>query len=64
MQQKGITKKYSAGLINKTERGLAEKVGHLEMLAGGKKSGRIGGDGGKGKKSGERKDTRKGGNRK
>lgn len=29
--------KYSAGLINKTERSLAEKAGHLEMLKGGKK---------------------------
>jgi len=34
---------------------LAEKVGHLEMLAGGKKSGRIGGDSGGGKKAGEHK---------
>ncbi|KAI4146279.1 MAG: hypothetical protein LQ340_005987 [Diploschistes diacapsis] len=32
-----ITKKYSAGLTAKTERNLAEKAGHLEMLKGGKK---------------------------
>ncbi|MCJ1327389.1 hypothetical protein MMC10_004058 [Thelotrema lepadinum] len=32
-----VTKKYSAGLIGKTERSLAEKAGHLEMLKGGKK---------------------------
>ncbi|KAL8808184.1 MAG: hypothetical protein Q9182_000248 [Xanthomendoza sp. 2 TL-2023] len=30
--------KYSGGLIRKTEANLAEKAGHLEMLAGGKKS--------------------------
>ena len=39
----------------KTERNLAEKAGHLEMLAGGKRKGKIGGDkgdrkGGEGKK--------------
>jgi len=28
-------------LINKTEKGLAEKVGHLEMLEGGKRKGKI-----------------------
>lgn len=55
MQQKGVTKKYTAGLVGKTERGLAEKVGHLEILAGGKKSGRIGGEGKKGQKAGDGK---------
>jgi Protein of unknown function (DUF2462) len=29
--------KLSAGLITKTERTLAERAGHLELLAGGKK---------------------------
>ncbi|MCJ1388713.1 hypothetical protein MMC18_001562 [Xylographa bjoerkii] len=40
VKQKKITKKHSAGLINKTERTLGEKAGHLEMLAGGKKKGK------------------------
>ncbi|KAF6226128.1 hypothetical protein HO133_008994 [Letharia lupina] len=35
--QKKITKKYTAGLTGKTERALAERAGHLEMLGGGKK---------------------------
>lgn len=39
VSQKKITKKYTAGLTGKTERALAEKVGHLEMLSGGKKKG-------------------------
>ncbi|KAI9821080.1 MAG: hypothetical protein M1827_003814 [Pycnora praestabilis] len=39
VRQKKVTKKHSAGLITKTERNLAEKAGHLEMLAGGKKKG-------------------------
>ncbi|KAL8859099.1 MAG: hypothetical protein Q9178_004362 [Gyalolechia marmorata] len=38
VDQKQLTKKYSAGLIRKTESSLAEKAGHLEMLRGGKKS--------------------------
>ncbi|KAI4249619.1 MAG: hypothetical protein L6R40_000408 [Gallowayella cf. fulva] len=38
VDQKKLTKKYSAGLIRKTESSLAEKAGHLEMLRGGKKS--------------------------
>ncbi|OGM49077.1 hypothetical protein ABOM_002324 [Aspergillus bombycis] len=29
--------KLTAGLISKTERNLAQKAGHLELLAGGKK---------------------------
>ncbi|CAF9936645.1 MAG: hypothetical protein ALECFALPRED_006911 [Alectoria fallacina] len=37
MKQQKITKKYTAGLTGKTERALAEKAGHLEMLGGGKK---------------------------
>ena len=31
--------KYSASMTARTERSLAEKVGHLEMLGDGKKSG-------------------------
>ncbi|KAI4145690.1 MAG: hypothetical protein L6R39_003727 [Caloplaca ligustica] len=38
VDQKKLTKKYSSGLIKKTEQSLAEKAGHLEMLSGGKKS--------------------------
>lgn len=43
--------KYTAGLTGKTERALAEKAGHLEMLGGGKvKKGEKGkGERGKGK---------------
>ncbi|CAF9941345.1 hypothetical protein IMSHALPRED_002534 [Imshaugia aleurites] len=41
-----ITKKYTAGLTGKTERALAEKAGHLEMLGGGKGKGKKGGGGG------------------
>ena len=43
-----MRQKHSAGLINKTERNLAEKAGHLEMLAGGKTKGK---DAGKDKKA-------------
>jgi hypothetical protein len=32
-----IAKKRTGGLVAVTERNLAEKAGHLEMLAGGKK---------------------------
>jgi len=39
VKQEKITKKYTAGLTGKTERALAEKAGHLEMLGGGKKKG-------------------------
>ena len=42
--------KYTSGLIGKTERALAEKAGHLEMLGGGKKKGKE--KGGEGKKGG------------
>ncbi|MCJ1359452.1 MAG: hypothetical protein MMC33_009454 [Icmadophila ericetorum] len=47
VRQRKITKKLSAGLITKTERNLAEKAGHLEILAGGKgrKKGGTGGGG-------------------
>jgi hypothetical protein len=31
-----LSQKLSAGLIAKTERSLAERAGHLELLAGGK----------------------------
>ncbi|KAA8648596.1 hypothetical protein EYZ11_011418 [Aspergillus tanneri] len=37
IKQQKITKKLSAGLTAKTEKNLAEKAGHLELLAGGKK---------------------------
>jgi hypothetical protein len=35
--QKKLLKKHSAGLIALTEKNLAEKAGHLELLGGGKK---------------------------
>ncbi|PGH17936.1 hypothetical protein AJ79_00835 [Helicocarpus griseus UAMH5409] len=38
IRQKKMTKKFSAGLTAKTERSLAERAGHLELLAGGKKN--------------------------
>ncbi|EQL37148.1 hypothetical protein RJZ56_008105 [Blastomyces dermatitidis] len=38
IRQKKITKKISSGLTARTERALAERAGHLELLAGGKKS--------------------------
>ena len=38
-KQQKMTKKFSAGLINQTEKMLGEKAGHLEMLAGGRKKG-------------------------
>ncbi|KAL2848072.1 hypothetical protein BJY01DRAFT_246534 [Aspergillus pseudoustus] len=37
IKQQKMTKKLSAGLVAKTERNLAQRAGHLEMLAGGKK---------------------------
>ncbi|CBF74858.1 DUF2462 domain-containing protein [Aspergillus nidulans FGSC A4] len=37
IKQQKITKKLSAGLTAKTERSLAQRAGHLELLAGGKK---------------------------
>ncbi|KAI5289437.1 hypothetical protein KEM54_003867 [Ascosphaera aggregata] len=37
VKQQKITKKLTSGLTAKTERMLAERAGHLEMLAGGKK---------------------------
>ncbi|WEW58885.1 hypothetical protein PRK78_004353 [Emydomyces testavorans] len=40
IKQKKLTKKLSAGLTAKTERNLAEKAGHLELLRGGKKDGK------------------------
>lgn len=46
-KQQKMTKKFSAGMINQTEKMLGEKAGHLELLAGGRKKG---GDG-KGKKA-------------
>lgn len=45
------TQKYTSGLTARTERNLAEKAGHLEMLAGGKGRKKGGeGKGGEGKK--------------
>lgn len=41
------TQKYTSGLTARTERNLAEKAGHLEILAGGKGRGK-GGEGKKG----------------
>ena len=38
-KQQKMTKKFSAGMINQTEKMLGEKAGHLEMLAGGRKKG-------------------------
>ncbi|MCJ1442071.1 MAG: hypothetical protein MMC23_002563 [Stictis urceolatum] len=37
MKKQKMNKKLSAGLIEKTERTLAHRAGHLEMLKGGKK---------------------------
>ncbi|KAL1956722.1 hypothetical protein VTO42DRAFT_6872 [Malbranchea cinnamomea] len=37
IKQRKLVKKLSAGLTAKTERTLAEKAGHLELLKGGKK---------------------------
>jgi len=51
-KQQKMTKKFSAGMINQTEKMLGEKAGHLELLAGGRKKG--GGDV-KGKKGPEGK---------
>lgn len=36
VRQKKLTKKYSAGLTASTERTLGARVGHLELLGGGK----------------------------
>ena len=40
-------------MTGKTERALAEKAGHLEMLGGGKKNKKKGGGGGEGKGKGK-----------
>ncbi|KAL1652347.1 hypothetical protein SLS58_000474 [Diplodia intermedia] len=37
IQQKKLLKKHSSGLAAVTEKQLAEKAGHLEILRGGKK---------------------------
>jgi len=47
--KKKLTKKHSAGLTALTEKNLAQKAGHLEMLVGGKR----------GKKAKEREDREK-----
>ena len=48
-----MQKKYSAGLVVKTEKLLAERAGHLELIGMGKKSDKAGG--GKKQKGGSRK---------
>ncbi|KAK2768401.1 hypothetical protein FQN54_000256 [Arachnomyces sp. PD_36] len=55
VKKKTMTKKLSAGLTMKTERNLAERAGHLELLAGGKKKGGGGKEGGKDGKEGSGK---------
>lgn len=55
VKQNKITKRYTAGLTGKTERGLAERAGHLEMLGGGKKGGKGSLEGGKSKRGEEKK---------
>ncbi|KAJ5444218.1 UPF0390 protein [Penicillium daleae] len=37
IRQAKMTKKLTSGLVTKTERSLATKAGHLELLKGGKK---------------------------
>ncbi|KAJ5920401.1 hypothetical protein N7516_011259 [Penicillium verrucosum] len=37
IKQKKLTKKLTSGLVSMTERSLATKAGHLELLSGGKK---------------------------
>ncbi|OQD75105.1 hypothetical protein PENDEC_c008G00480 [Penicillium decumbens] len=37
VRQAKLNKKLTSGLVLKTERSLAQKAGHLEILAGGKK---------------------------
>lgn len=51
--------KLSANLTARTERSLAEKAGHLEMLAGGKKDGK--GAASDAKRGGKNKDNKKSG---
>ncbi|KAL5339335.1 hypothetical protein BJX70DRAFT_364059 [Aspergillus crustosus] len=45
IRQQKITKKLTSGLVAKTERNLAQRAGHLELLAGGKKDKKKGKDG-------------------
>ncbi|KAG8533614.1 uncharacterized protein KY384_001354 [Bacidia gigantensis] len=40
--QHKLTKKFNAAMVGKTERSLAEKAGHLEMIGGKKKSAKEG----------------------
>ncbi|OJK02784.1 DUF2462 domain-containing protein [Aspergillus aculeatinus CBS 121060] len=42
IKQQKLTKKLTAGLTAQTEKNLAEKAGHLELLAGGKKDKKAG----------------------
>ncbi|KAI9673591.1 MAG: hypothetical protein M1817_002227 [Caeruleum heppii] len=50
VRNRSLLKKHTSGLTAKTEHNLAQKAGHLEMLAGGKARDKSGGAGGKGKK--------------
>lgn len=40
IQQQKMVKKHTAGLTALTEKNLAQRAGHLELLAGGKKDGK------------------------
>ncbi|PYI06323.1 hypothetical protein BO78DRAFT_429786 [Aspergillus sclerotiicarbonarius CBS 121057] len=42
IKQQKLTKKLTAGLVARTEKNLAEKAGHLELLVGGKKDKKAG----------------------
>lgn len=57
-----LAKKYSAGLVEKTERLLGERAGHLELIGGKGKKNAEQGKKGSGKK--DEKTTVKGGTRK
>ncbi|KAK5165790.1 uncharacterized protein LTR77_008713 [Saxophila tyrrhenica] len=43
VKQQQMTKKHTSGLTEMTEKSLASKAGHLEMLRGGKKDSKTGG---------------------
>jgi|SRR5690242_17800733 len=45
IQQNKIMKKNAAGLVGTTEKFLAEKAGHLEILKGGKRDKKVGAKG-------------------
>lgn len=50
VQQQKIMKKHTSGLTALTEKNLAQRAGHLEILGGGKKDKREDSKGGKSKK--------------